>query len=430
MKETKFKQTEVGMIPSDWEVKSLRENCKLQNGYPFRSDKFSTMGNTVIRISDIDGSFVSTKNTVKYPLSEKIPDCFCVYKNDCLIAMSGATTGKVGRYDVNTKAFINQRVGKFDVVNKSFLYKDYLFHLLKSEFFQSFLKEKLAAGAQPNISSKQIEGWTTPLPPIEEQKRIAQALSDVDAVISTTEKLIAKKKALKQGTMQTLLSGKMRIQNGKWIKTTHFKQTELGPIPQEWEVRRLSNLGIFSKGCGISRDESNTGVIPAVRYGELYTTHNDYIKSFTSHISKDVASKARLLKKGDLLFTCSGETKEDIGKCVAFIGDEVAYAGGDLMILTPSININSLFYGFLLNTSIVVKQKSSRAQGDAVVHISSDSIGKILVPFPPQAEQTAIATVLSDMDSEIAAQETKLAKYRQLKTGMMQQLLTGKIRLV
>ena len=100
------------------------------------------------------------------------------------------------------------------------------------------------------------------------------------------------------------------------------------------------------------------------------------------------------------------------------------------MILTPSININSLFYGFLLNTSIVVKQKSSRAQGDAVVHISSDSIGKILVPFPPQAEQTAIATVLSDMDSEIAAQETKLAKYRQLKTGMMQQLLTGKIRLV
>ncbi|MBO4776563.1 MAG: restriction endonuclease subunit S, partial [Lachnospiraceae bacterium] len=317
-----------------------------------------------------------------------------------------------------------------DVVNKSFLYKDYLFHLLKSEFFQSFLKEKLAAGAQPNISSKQIEGWTTQLPPIEEQKRIAQAISDVDAVISTTEKLIAKKKALKQGTMQTLLSGKMRIQNGKWIKTTHFKQTELGPIPQEWEVRRLSNLGIFSKGCGISRDESNTGVIPAVRYGELYTTHNDYIKSFTSHISKDVASKARLLKKGDLLFTCSGETKEDIGKCVAFIGDEVAYAGGDLMILTPSININSLFYGFLLNTSIVVKQKSSRAQGDAVVHISSDSIGKILVPFPPQAEQTAIATVLSDMDSEIAALETKLAKYRQLKTGMMQQLLTGKIRLL
>ena len=313
-------------------------------------------------------------------------------------------------------------VTSFKGNNPLFVY--YLYSSLKIEDFSG-------GSGVPTLNRNNVHEKMVAVPSsIEEQKHIAQALSDVDAVISTTEKLIAKKKALKQGTMQTLLSGKMRIQNGKWIKTTHFKQTELGPIPQEWEVRRLSNLGIFSKGCGISRDESNTGVIPAVRYGELYTTHNDYIKSFTSHISKDVASKARLLKKGDLLFTCSGETKEDIGKCVAFIGDEVAYAGGDLMILTPSININSLFYGFLLNTSIVVKQKSSRAQGDAVVHISSDSIGKILVPFPPQAEQTAIATVLSDMDTEIAVLETKLAKYRTLKTGMMQQLLTGKIRVV
>ena len=153
-----------------------------------------------------------------------------------------------------------------------------------------------------------------------------------------------------------------------------MKQTEVGLIPDNWEVKKLSEIGTFCKGSGISREESNTGELPAIRYGELYTTHNDYIKSFKSHISNEVASKSRRLKQGDLLFTCSGETKEDIGKCVAFIGSERAYAGGDLLILSPTINIDSLFYGFLLNTNIAVKQKSAMAHGDAIVHISTEYI--------------------------------------------------------
>ena len=429
MKETMFKQTEVGMIPSDWEVVSLGNLVEMSSGTtPSRFNEKNFQGNVCwLSSGELKSHYIF--NT-KEKISTSAASSMRIYpKGTVVIAMYGLEAeGVRGTASIlATESTISQACMAFSNlkrINNEFFYYWYAAN-------GDVIGSKYAQGTkQQNLSPEVMKNVLVSFPPIEEQKRIAQALSDVDAVINTTEKLIAKKKALKQGAMQTLLSGKMRIQNGKWIKTTHFKQTELGPIPQEWEVRRLSNLGVFSKGCGISRDESNTGVIPAVRYGELYTTHNDYIKSFTSHISKDVASKARLLKKGDLLFTCSGETKEDIGKCVAFIGDEVAYAGGDLMILTPSININSLFYGFLLNTSIVVKQKSSRAQGDAVVHISSDSIGKILVPFPPQAEQTAIATVLSDMDSEIAALETKLAKYRQLKTGMMQQLLTGKVRLV
>ncbi len=261
-----------------------------------------------------------------------------------------------------------------------------------------------------------------------EQQRIAKALSDVDALISTTEKLLQKKKNIKQGTMQNLLTGKKRLPG--FAKSTRTKMTELGEIPEDWEVKKVSEFGSFCKGSCISREESNTGELPAVRYGELYTTHNDYIKTFESHISNEVASKSKRLMHGDLLFTCSGETKEDIGKCVAFLGDEEAYAGGDLLILSPNINIDSLFYGFLLNTNIAVKQKSSMAQGDAVVHISAESIGKVLVPFPPKEEQTAIANVLSSMDKEIETLNTKLEKYRNLKTAIMQQLLTGKIRLV
>lgn len=208
-----------------------------------------------------------------------------------------------------------------------------------------------------------------------------------------------------------------------------MKQTEIGLIPDDWEVKKLSEIGTFCKGSGISREESNTGEFPAIRYGELYTTHNDYIKSFKSHISNEVASKSKRLKQGDLLFTCSGETKEAIGKCVAFIGSERAYAGGDLLILSPTINIDSLFYGFLLNTNIAIKQKSAMAQGDAIVHISTESIGKVLVPFPPLPEQQRIAKALSDVDALISTTEKLLQKKRNIKQGTMQELLTGKKRL-
>lgn len=213
------------------------------------------------------------------------------------------------------------------------------------------------------------------------------------------------------------------------MKETKFKQTEVGLIPSDWEVKRLSSLGSFSKGKSISRTESNTGKIPAVRYGELYTVHNDYIKTFYSHISEEIAQKATLLKTGDLLFTCSGETKEDIGKCVAYIGNGKAYAGSDLIILTPNKKISSLFYGFLLNTDMAVKQKASMAQGDAVVHISSESIGKVFIPIPTLEEQKRIAQALSDVDAVISTTEKLIAKKKALKQGAMQTLLSGKMRI-
>lgn len=208
-----------------------------------------------------------------------------------------------------------------------------------------------------------------------------------------------------------------------------YKQTDIGVIPEEWNLSPVRNLGVFSKGSGISRAESNTGILPSIRYGEIYTVHNDYIKKFSSFISTEVAKKAKRLKCGDILFTASGETKEDIGKCVAFIHDIEAYAGGDIIILSPR-NANSLFLGFLFNAPYVVKQKANKGQGDAIVHITKASVGDITVALPESVnEQTAIATALSDTDALIATLDKKIAKKQQIKQGAMQQLLTGKKRL-
>lgn len=211
-------------------------------------------------------------------------------------------------------------------------------------------------------------------------------------------------------------------------KETNFKQTDIGLIPIDWDVLSIRELGPMSKGLGISRSESLTGKIPAVRYGEIYTNHNDYIRSFTSFISAVTAKKARRLKLGDLLFTASGETKEDIGKCVAFIDDFEAYAGGDIIIVSTT-NQDSMFLGYVLNSPIVKKQKTNFGQGDTVVHISAHALGLVQIPLPPLKEQERIAEVLSHFDEHIDNLVALLEKRKQVKAATMHALLTGSTRL-
>ena len=213
------------------------------------------------------------------------------------------------------------------------------------------------------------------------------------------------------------------------MNETKFKDTEVGKIPEDWELKPLWEIGTFSKGGGISREESHTGDLPAVRYGELYINQHDYIRTFHSHISRELANHARLLKKGDILFTSSGETKEDIGKSVAYCDDYEVYAGGDLIILSPEDGYYPMFMGYVTNAEYVRKQKALKGQGDAVVHITAKSIGELKIAFPKFEEQRRIAKALSDIDSLIMQLDKLIEKKRAIKQGAMQQLLTGKVRL-
>jgi len=154
------------------------------------------------------------------------------------------------------------------------------------------------------------------------------------------------------------------------------------------------------------------------------------IRAFYSWISPSVATMATPLVRGDLLFAGSGETKNEIGKCAAFVDDVEAYAGGDIVILRPNEG-DSVFLGYVLNSPSVIRQKASRGQGDAVVHISASALATVAVRVPAEsAEQAAVAAVLSDMDAELAALEARRAKTTDLKQSMMQELLTGRTRLI
>ena len=405
-----YKQTEVGVIPEDWKVVHLSQLGKFKNGINKSSEAFGH-GSPFVNLMDVFGvsSIASSDALGLVDSNNAEQQTYDLRKGDVIFIRSSVKPSGVG-----LTAVIEEDLPK--TVYSGFLirFRDsgaldngFKRHCFYQEGFRKRVIGGSSVSANTNINQDNLKKILIAIPPSKaEQTAIAAALSDADTLIQSLAKLITKKCNIKQGAMQELLKPK-----------------------ESWVVKKLGAVGTFSKGQGIRKDECMNGAIPCIRYGELYTRHNDYVKQYYSFISDSVAQTAKKLKPGDILFAGSGETKEEIGKCAAFIDNTVAYAGGDIVILSP-VNVDPLFLGFYLNTPLVVKQKASRGQGDAVVHISAGNLKDIEIPIPPLPEQTRIATILRDMDAEISFLETKLAKYQQIKEGMMQNLLTGRIRLV
>lgn len=230
--------------------------------------------------------------------------------------------------------------------------------------------------------------------------------------VSSLELLIAKKQAIKQGMMQQLLTGQARLPG----------------FSAAWNTVTLGDMGTFLKGHGVKRDDVQATGVPCIRYGELYTNYINYTAITNSFVSIEVARTALPIRSGDLLFAGSGETREEIGVCVTYIGDALAVAGGDIVVLRGN-SFNPVYLAILVNTPAVVSQKARAGQGDAVVHINSRALAAIAVSIPQRAEQDAIAEMLMDADREINVLRARLSKARGIKQGMMQELLTGRTRL-
>jgi type I restriction enzyme S subunit len=208
-----------------------------------------------------------------------------------------------------------------------------------------------------------------------------------------------------------------------------YKPSPLGPIPEDWEVKRLEEVGSFSKGSGVPKDKIISEGHPCLTYGDLYTKYDFVIKNIKSFIDEETSKESKEINAGDICFAGSGETPEDIGKCAAYLENCPAYAGGDIVILSPNNNINSLWLSYLLNSDIGGKQRYKFAQGFSIVHIYPDNLKQIQIPVPPLSEQQRIVSVLSLWDTAIAKQTALIEKLTLRKRGLMQQLLTGKKRL-
>ena len=414
-----YKQTEVGVIPEEWDIAIVSSLLALpiQNGV-FNEPSRKGRGFKLINVIDLYGSFpIETKDLERFDANRDEFLRFGVKHGDMFFTRSSLTPDGIAKCNVYSGDGDEQVVFDCHIIrvrpNDRKAEPFFLARYCNSRPARRYLVANAKTTTMTTIDQSVIAKLPVLLPPLPEQRAIATALSDVDGLLGGLDRLIAKKRDLKQAAMQQLLTG----------------QTRLPGFHGEWEVKRLGEVGRFLKGSGVTKDQTRSGTLACVRYGELYTQHNDVVRDFHSWISPGVAATAVLLKPGDILFAGSGETKEEIGKCAAFVSDIEAYAGGDIVILRPD-DSDSVFLGYYLNTSSIARQKASRGQGDAVVHISSSALSDVRCRLPPLPEQTAIASVLTEMDAELAVLAQRREKTRALKQAMMQELLTGRIRLV
>ena len=393
-----------------WEVTALGDRVAIRNGGTPRTGVPSYWGGEIpwcvpTDITACRGKYLG--RTTRDITPEGLASCGAsLLPAGALLLCSRATIGevKIASMPVATnQGFKSMICG--ESVDHEFLYYSLL--TLKKQMMD------VATGSTfLEINKRDVGSIPLDLPPLPEQRAIAAALSNADELIGSVEALIAKKRDIKHAAMQQLLTG----------------TTRLPGFGGEWETNRLGDLGMFCKGRGIRRDELGETGVRCVRYGELYTRYENYVVKPVSRIPQHVADSALPIKQGDLLFAGSGETADEIGICVAYIGDQPAYAGGDLIVLRTS-GQDAVYLAHLLNTPVAARQKARMAQGDTVVHIRGDHLAEVEFPLPSLPEQQAIATILYDMDAEIAALEHRLDKTRAIKQGMMQQLLTGTIRL-
>lgn len=389
-----YKNTEVGIIPEDWEAKELGEVANISMG---QSPIGSSYNQNEDGIALINGP---TEFTEKYPIKKQwtnLPTKLCK-SGDILICVRGSSTGRMNIS--NDEYCIGRGVAALWAKSN---YNNYLLEYLTNNAVSKILS--LTSGSTfPNIDGKSLRSIKIAVPKsFAEQTAIASALSDADALISSLEKLISKKRNIKQGAMQELLQPK-----------------------EGWEVKKLGEV------AEIDMDNLGADTNPdfTFQYISLEDVDTGLLKSMTELKFINAPSRARRkIKKGDILMSTVRPNlkshlliKDDISNWVCSTGFSVLRCDDKLA------DKNFVFHH--LFAPIINRQIETLISGSNYPAINSKEIKALKIPFPPLAEQTHIATILSDMDNEITALEDKLEKYRKVKLGMMQNLLTGKIRLI
>ena len=391
-----YKQTEVGVIPDDWSVKSVGDVCQILGRIGFRGYTVNDIvkrgqGAIAISPSNIkDGKMNFADCTyiswLKYEESPEIKLC----KGDILLVKTGSTFGKTAIIQqLDEKATLNPQLVVLKKVRTSNVFLSYM---MGFSTIQNQISEFVVGGALPTLSQRLVANFKIPVPNSDtEQRAIATALSDVDALLAKLDQFIAKKYDLKQAAMQRLLTG----------------QTRLPGFSGEWEVKRLGDITKLYQPVTISAKQFTESGYPV--YGA------NGVVGFYAEFNHEASQ---------VTVTCRGSTCGTINQTV-----EKSWITGNAMVVNcdHSSNLNKDFLYYLL----LGQDLSVCITGTGQPQIVRGPLANFELPIPRNVdEQTAIADILCDMDVEIAALEARRDKTRALKQGMMQELLTGRIRLI
>ncbi len=407
-----MKQTEIGLIPDDWEVKEFNQVATLINGRAYSQSELLKQGKyKVLRV----GNF-GTNDTWYYSNLELPEKQYC-NKGDLLYCWSCTYGAYIWNED---DTIYHYHIWKIQTNNAD---KYYLKYILNNDIASQMSNSN--GSTMAHITKGFLEKRRFVFPPFEEQQRIAKALSDVDTLISTTEKLLQKKRNIKQGTMQELLTGKKRLPG--FAKSNNTKMTELGEIPEDWEVKKLGEFTRIQAGGTPSTlfEEYWNGNIRWMNSGELNMKRVYEVEGRITELGL-ANSSTRLFPKNCVLIGLAGQGKTRGTTAINYV--ELC-TNQSIAAIFPSFSHNSEFlYQNIDNRYNELRELSDGGGGRGGLNLKI--IGNLEIALPPKEEQNSIAKILSDMDNEIDLLNIKLEKYRNLKTAMMQQLLTGKIRLV
>lgn len=426
-----YKQTEIVAIPEDWGIVPLGNIATFQGGYAFSSKNFREGGRyQVVKMSNLYAGELDLKRSNSFldEISEN-EKVFFLNKDDILISLTG-TVGKTDfgytcRINDERNLLLNQRVSRIVVNEKSvpaLIEVETKLNRFRKQFFD---RAKGGTGNQTNVSTIDLATILIPLPPtIEEQRSLSQALSDLDALIAALNKLIAKNRDLKTATMQQLLTGKKRLLG--FGEGQGYKESVIGLIPEDWDVYSLSQVcSAIVDGTHYTPSYVTDGV---PFYSVENVTANDFKN--TKYISD--TEHLKLIKrckpeKGDLLLTRIGSL--GVTKLIDWNIDASIYVSLALLKLNEKV-YPSYVYVYSKSEQFLKNVEKRSLTNATPQKINMGDIGNVLIPIPSnQIEQRAIATVLSDMDNAISALESRLTKTQTIRQGMMQELLTGRIRL-
>lgn len=422
-----MKQTEIGLIPDDWEVKTLGEIGEPCMCKRILKEQTSSTGDVPLykigTFGGIPDAFISRELFEQYKEQYNYP------KKGTLLLSAAGTIGRVVVFDGKDSYFQDSNIVWIDN-DETKVTNDFLFYCYSRMQWKTEEGGIVSRLYNANLKSTSFIAPKS----LAEQQRIAKALSDVDALISTTEKLIQKKKNIKQGAMQNLLTGKKRLPG--FAKSTNYKQSELGLIPEDWEVKSLGDIFSIKHGYGFEgqffSSENNQHIV--VTPGN-FKLEGGFQKQKQPIYYTGTYPDEFKLKPNNLIIMMTDLSKnsDTLGNPAIVPDDGNDYLHNQRIGLIQIHNdsfVKDYIY-LLLCTKEYHEAVVATAAGSTVKHTSPKRIYSInLIVSTSKEEQSAIANVLSSMDKEIETLNAKLEKYRNLKTAMMQQLLTGKIRLV
>ena len=405
-----YKQAEVGVIPADWEVKTISDVAKVKTG-PFGSalhkSDYVREGTPIITVEHLSERGVVHENLPKVSNSDRTRlKSYSLRENDIVFSRVGSVDRNSLVSESENGWLFSGRLLRVRVFDAS-LYPPCLSHHFHSEPFKQRVCEVAVGQTMPSLNTQILKGVSVVLPTPVEQRAIATALSDVDALLEGLNQLIVKKRNLKQAAMQQLLTGKTRLPG----------------FEGEWEEKPLHDFTTIATGnTPPTSDVTNYGdkfsfVSPVDLGGTKFVTQTE------KNLSEKGFSITRRFPKDTILFVCIGST---IGKCG--IAQRELTSNQQINAIFPSEEFSSDFLYYALLAAAPRIRAVAGEQAVPIVNKSQFSETKFFMP--PCPEQTAIATVLSDMDAEIEALEQRRAKTRDLKQAMMQELLTGKTRLI